>query len=274
MSQIGFPNLLNDLDFTLNKYERLCDEIVKSKYIPITVAGYLQLADHKNNSYIIIRHDVDRTPQRARDIAQVEQKYGIQATYYFRAKRGTFSPTIIDKIVSYGHEIGYHYETIDKCRGNMKMAEKLFAKELASFRERCVITTVCAHGNPLTHYDNKEIWKNLKLENFQLRGEAFLSLDYNKCAYFSDSGRTWLNNKSQKMPGKDSVKTAFDYIEARNTNDLIGIIKEGNLPNICVLTHPERWSKDILGFTNRFFVDTAFSCGKDVIYIFRRGSNQ
>jgi hypothetical protein len=236
----------------------------------MTLADYLQSGHEKRNSPIIImRHDIDREPKRALDVAKVEHKYEIHATYYFRAQRRTYIPSIINKVASYGHEIGFHYETIDKCKGNMEQAEELFKKELANFKNRYNIKTVCAHGNPLTKNDNKDIWKSQKLEDFGLLGEAFLALDYSKFAYFSDSGRTWLNNKAQKMPGKDSVKTAFSQLQPKNTDDVIKIIKEGTLPNICILSHPERWSKGIIGFSSRYLLDLAFSFGKFAIYKFR-----
>lgn len=219
---------------------------------------------------ILLRHDIDRTPQRALDIAQVEHEYGIRATYYFRALKGIYLPEVMDRIALLGHEIGYHYETLDKCRGDRARAQELFQKELADFRRRYIIRTVCAHGNPLTRFDNKDIWKNLSLTGLGLDGEAFLSLDFNRLAYFSDSGRTWKNTKSQKMPGKESVRTAFDRIQARNTDDIIAIIKAGSLPGICILTHPERWNKTVLGFASRYLLDTAFSWGKVMIYLVRR----
>jgi len=260
------------MDFTLNKYESLCQAVAKSKYVSMTLANYIQLRHKKRNSPIIImRHDIDRAPKRALDVAEVEYKYNIHATYYFRVQKRVCITDIMDKVASYGHEIGFHYETIDKCKGNIEQAKELFKKELADFQNRYNILTVCAHGNPLTRNDNKDIWKSLKLEDFGLLGEAFLTLDYSKFAYFSDSGRTWLKNESQKMPGKDSVNTAFDQLLTKNTDDVIKIIIEGTLPNICILSHPERWSKDIVGFSGKYLLDLAYSWGKVAIYTYHRG---
>jgi hypothetical protein len=263
------------VDFTLNKYEKLCQTAAVSKYTSITIADYLQLDQGIiNRPYIVMRHDIDRSPQRALDTARVEHKYGISSTYYFRTQRGTYIPDIIDEIASLGHEIGYHYETLDKCKGNLKSAQALFQKELTAFKKRYTVKTVCAHGNPLTRNDNKDIWKSMEFSDFGLLGEAFLSIDFDRFAYFSDSGRTWLNSKSQKLPGKDSVETAFNQVQPKRTDDVIEIIKQGKLPNICVLTHPERWCKDVIGFSSRYLLDTAFSWGKVAIYAFRRISSQ
>lgn len=236
----------------------------------MNLADYLQLYKDIYKPVIIMRHDIDRSPQRALDVARIENRYNITATYYFRKRKMTYVTHIIDEIASYGHEIGFHYETIDKCKGDMEQAKNLFQKELDEFQNRYHIKTVCAHGNPLTKNDNKDIWKNLKLKDFNLLGEAFLSLDFNKFAYFSDSGRTWQNNEAQKMPGKDYVKTAFSCTQPKNTDDLIKIISDGTLPNICVLSHPERWCKGLIPFINRYLLDLAFSWGKVAIHTYRR----
>jgi hypothetical protein len=257
--------MLGGLDFTLGKYANLCRVIVDSVYRPVTMAEYLEKSGKSGDRTLILRHDIDRSPQRALEVARLESEYHLRSTYYFRIP-ATFKPAFIDEISSLGHEIGFHYETLDKSRGNMLEAARLFGQELTRFRAKYQIRTVCAHGNPLTKNDNKEIWKSLRFSDFGLLGEAFLSLDFDWFAYFSDSGRTWLNNKSQKMPGKDSVQTAYDHYQPKSTDDVIDIVRQGAIPNICILTHPERWSKDIAAFTSRFLLDLAFSWGKAVIY--------
>ena len=258
------------MDFTIDKYADLCEAVSGSRYSSVTLAEYLGAEiEPGNRRFLILRHDIDRTPERALDTALVEHQFGLKATYYFRFQKSTFVPALMDKINSLGHEIGYHYETIDKCKGDMESAIRLFQRELSDFRNRYEVKTVCAHGNPLTRFNNSHIWQNIKLSDFGLLGEAFLALDFTRFAYFSDSGRTWLNDKSQKMPGKDSVKTAFDHFKPQNTDDVINLVRGGDIPNICILTHPERWCKDISSFTIRYLIDLVFSLGKTAITVYR-----
>jgi len=256
-------------DYTLNKYKDLCKTIINSNYLVVTLDEYLTGNKFKDRNIIIMRHDIDHNCRYALDLARIEHEFNIKATYYFRMNKKTFITKIIDEIESLGHEIGYHYETIDRCKGDIEKAQLLFETELATFRKNYEVKTVCAHGNPLTKYDNKKIWGNLKLSDYRLLGEAFLALDFNKFAYFSDSGRTWKKNKAQKMPGKDDVVTAFDQTQAENTDDIIRIIKDGTLFNICILTHPERWSKNNIDFITRYLIDLVFSWGKSGISIYR-----
>lgn len=257
-------------DYTVDKYEKLCVAIGSSQYTVTTLADYLKIGK-SNVHHIILRHDIDRSPQRALEIAKVEHRHGMKATYYFRTS--TYKINVIDEIQNLGHEIGFHYETLDKSKGNIKKAVELFQDELSLFRQRYIIETVCAHGNPLTRNDNKTIWRHISKDDYKLLGEAFLDLDFQQFAYFSDSGRTWENDESQKMPGKDSVKTAFDDIKAKNTDDLISIIQRQKLPNICILSHPERWCGNMISYTGRLILDYTFSTGKTLISLFRKIKN-
>lgn len=262
--------MIGNWDFTLGKYQCLCDAVVGSRYTNVTFSDYLEHHRHDNStSFIILRHDIDRDITCALRMAQMEHDYNIKGSYYFRMRKGTYMTDIIDRIASYGHEIGYHYETMDKAKGNVELAVELLGRELAEFRKRYEVRTVCAHGNPLTRHDNKDIWGKCQFSDFGLLGEPYLSLDYSKFAYFSESGRTWRNTKTQKMEGKDHVSSPFSEIQPRNTDELIRIIREGKLPNICILAHSERWSKDWASFMSRWLLDFAFSSGKKVIYIYR-----
>ena len=44
----------------------------------------------------------------------MENTIGIKTSYFFRTVDQVFDETIIEKIVSLGHEIGYHYENLSE----------------------------------------------------------------------------------------------------------------------------------------------------------------
>lgn len=258
--------LLSNCDFTLEKYEQLCQAVASSGYVNVTFVEYFNHRGKGNTPYIILRHDIDVNASNALDVAQVEHKYGLRATYYFRTIKKTYVPTTIDRIASYNHEIGYHYETVDRSKGNIDLAVELFGQELAMFRQRYEVKTVCMHGTFLTKYDNKDIWKEQKLSNFDLMGEPYQSLDYTKFGYFSDSSRTWGLDKKIK----DIVNVLPLDAQPRDTDELIEIIKMGELENICILTHPIRWSKDIRAYSTRYTLDLIYNMGKTLIRRWRK----
>ena len=109
-------------DFTIDKFEKLCETISKSSYEPITVRDYF--SEVKLTKKILIRHDIDIKPNRALAMAKIEKKYGISSTYYIRITKEVFDRKIIQQISKMGHEIGYHYETLDKSKGNIDNAIK------------------------------------------------------------------------------------------------------------------------------------------------------
>ncbi len=143
-----------------------------------------------------------------------------------------------------GHEVGFHYEVLDEARGNYQLAIELFKEELAKLRQIVNVDTVCMHGNPLTKWLNRDIWKHFELHEAGLKGEAYLSIK--NVYYLSDTGRIW--DMSRKM--KDMLPYALPVNTTENgrlitTDDVIRIIKTRGFPRFYLTVHPERWSYNI-----------------------------
>jgi hypothetical protein len=226
-------------DFTLKIYRTVCSEAVSQGYVPITVDDYCSGKAELNNKSIIFRHDVDRKIDMALMMAKMEYEMNIRATYYFRYIPEVFKPSIIQEIKELNHEIGYHYEVLDKANGDHEQAILLFEKELEHMREIADVRTICMHGNPVKPWSNRDLWKTYDYRKFGIIGEPYLSIDYNKFVYLSDTGRTW----SGKYSVKDVVDKTFSG-KIRHTNEIISLMKSGNYSNICLLVHPNRWSDD------------------------------
>lgn len=224
-------------DFTLDKYNELCQAIVKAGYEIITVRQYLETTSPISNC-VILRHDVDRKPGNALKMAQLEKRLGLASTYYFRHTRNVFKPSIIEKIDTMGHEIGYHYETLSKARGDFDKAIKIFEAELKEFRQICEVKTISMHGRPLSKWDNRDIWSKYDFTDFDLLGEAYLSINYDKVKYLCDTGRTW---NSQKYNIRDRVKQESSF-EIDTTDELISVLYTKTTPSVCISCHPNRWA--------------------------------
>lgn len=65
---------------------------------------------------MVLRHDVDELAVNALAMARLEHDMGIAASYYFRIVKQSNNPAVIHQIVQLGHEIGYHYEDLNKKR--------------------------------------------------------------------------------------------------------------------------------------------------------------
>ena len=248
------------VDFKLDKYLTLV-KAISENYDVHTVRDYL-LKKPKSN-FVILRHDIDRFPKNALKMAELENTFGIVSTYYFRYPH-TFKPNIIKKIHDLRHEIGYHYEVLSKTKGDYEKAIKLFEYELNEFRKVCNVETICMHGSPLSKYNNRDLWKRYDFKEFGIAGEAYSSVDKD-IFYLTDTGRNW-NNK-YNLKDKYIWKT-LDR-ELKNTDELIGVLREKTLPKLYITTHPERWGYNSMNWIIGYLRDFVFNTGKKVLGMVR-----
>lgn len=261
-------------DFTLKKYRELCNAMINSNYVILTLEEFLKLKSKPEN-YIILRHDVDIRPDYAIKMAELEKELGISSTYYIRITEEVFKPELINRLASVGHEVGYHYEALDKAKGNCSKAIQIFEKELIDFRKIHNAKTISMHGNSRTKWDNREMWKHYDFKSFGLLGEAYLSIDFDDIAYFTDTARTWSPKfKIKDMDPRYSLKNS-NSVEAQikttinTTDDLIAIVKEKRLPHIYLLIHPDDWCDDYSKWLSNLIVRQFINTGKSIIRLYR-----
>jgi hypothetical protein len=247
-------------DFTFETYAGLLEAGIDSGFDHLTVREYLD-RETLPERFVVHRHDVDRKPDNARRIARIEAERDVRSTFYFRTIDKTFVPSLIREIASMGHEVGYHYEDLDRADGDVRAAHESFARELARLRDVVSVDTVCMHGNPLTPHDNREMWESERdFEDYGLLGEAYLSMDFTDVTYFSDTGRTWADGalKVKDHPVGDHEK----YVEATSTADLIGLLTSGRVSRACLLSHPNRWAGSYPELVVEYAKDTAVNVAK------------
>ena len=88
-------------------------------FLPIIDFFNLIKENKLNNSkkYFINRHDIDTDIKTAKNFFELEKKYNIRSTYYFRLS--TLDISFIKEINKYGSEVGYHFEEIASyCKKN------------------------------------------------------------------------------------------------------------------------------------------------------------
>ena len=244
------------LDFTLSKYEELLQTLLGQNLKIFTVSSYLE--ERPGSNFAILRHDVDRKPINALRMAELENRKGIKSTYYFRYVKGVFKPEIIRRIHGLGHEIGYHYETLSKTKGDYKKALKMFEYELYEFRKICEVKTIAMHGSHLSKYDNRNLWKCYDFKQLGVLGEAYISVkDVN---YFSDTGRNWglRNNIRDHIDDYPLVNQYY----LNTTDELIDLIKSKKVDKLYLSIHPERWTSSRIEWIQCYLRDMAFNIGK------------
>ena len=144
-------------DFSLDIYRILLETLQRKGYQLIGYADYLKLKD-KSGKFVILRHDVDAKPENSMKTAQIEASIGAKASYYFRCGKESNNPSMIKAIVALGHEIGYHYEDMSLCDGDIDTAWDHFQTWLEYFRRYYAVETICMHGAPTSKWDSKDLW--------------------------------------------------------------------------------------------------------------------
>lgn len=251
------------MDFTLSKYKEILLAIKNEKYEFYTIEEWLSKNIQKG---VIIRHDVDRRAKNSLKTAILENDLNIKSTYYFRMKQCSFKVNIIKEIQNLGHEIGYHYEELSTANNNIDNALINFKKNLLYFRKICNIRTIAMHGKPTSKYDNRDLFINTNLENFDLLGDAYLSIDYSDKYYFSDTGRSWAGQS------KTNYRDYVNSIPVKNihcSNELIEFIKTKKPNIVFLMTHPERWNDNPYLYYTYYLRDAIMKTGKIVFGYFR-----
>lgn len=250
-------------DFTLDLYSKLCEALIVNNFRILTVRDYLTMNKIPERR-AILRHDVDRYPKNALKMAQIERKYDICSTYYFRSTDSVFDEKIIKKISDMGHEIGYHYEVLANNDGDQEKAIKEFTETLVNFRSICNVDTICMHGSPLSKWTDSDLWNANDFLKYGILGEAFLSIDYDKVTYFTDTGRYW---NTDEFNVRDKVLTKNQTIKVNGTKGLIDFLSVCK-SDISINTHPHRWYDNFLGWSFEYIFQNLKNVGKK--YIIRR----
>jgi len=236
-------------------------EVLKSfKNKSYQVSTFKEYVENTSSSpkQLILRHDVDRFPNQTLQMAIREAEGGFNATYYFRIIPSVFRPEIIRKVVGLGHEIGYHYEDLSICKGDIEKSIEHFKRGLEKLRKYYPVKTICMHGSPLSKWDNKTLWNHYDYREFGIIADTSFDIDYNRVFYITDNGMGW-NRTSVSV--RDKVETKFN-IPIENSQHLIELVKSGKLPDqVMINAHPDTFFDP--GF--KWFLNSLFIKSKNVI---------
>jgi hypothetical protein len=201
---------------------------------------------------VILRHDVDKYPAHSLKTALLQADMGIKGTYYFRAVPCSWNENIIREIHELGHEVGYHYESLTVCHGDMEKAYADFKRNLERLRNLVPVNTICMHGSPRSPYDSRDLWNKYNYRELDIAGEPYRDIDFSNVLYLTDTGRRW---DGYKVSVRDKVeeyqhiweKYGWNY---HSTFDIIESILTDKLPDQVMFTfHPQRWTDNDISWT-------------------------
>lgn len=113
-------------DFSYQHYRKIIAVLVKTGKL----TTFRAVNRKQPNQYIVIRHDIEFSVDRALNLAKLEKKLGIHTTYLVQIRNPIYNPFSHDNlqclrmIKNLGHEIGLHYYCIKERPFNQSIAAK------------------------------------------------------------------------------------------------------------------------------------------------------
>jgi hypothetical protein len=222
-------------DFTFAAFDEFCQRIAGGPVF--TLAGYLARSTAPPPPFLILRLDVDYREAHAMCMARLAARHNLRGSFYFRHRHGAFDLEAMREIAAMDHEVGYHFETLDTCRGDFEAAECLFLDHLEALRGAgLTIRTVAAHGSPPTaptYRSNLDLIDRSPglLERAGVLGEATLSIDFTEVTYASDASWRW-RRYDRFQPGARGKSTALGRIMQDSVRGNAGLY---------INFHPQQW---------------------------------
>lgn len=258
------------MDFTIKKYDALLDSLIRFGFDFKTYNTFCRQPANDGRKALVLRHDVDDRKENSLQFAQIQKDKGLSGTYYFRTLPQSYDESVILRIADLGHEIGYHYETMDECRGDVDRAYELFLKNLEKFRKIVPVSTICMHGSPMSKFDNRDIWKKYSYRELGLLAEPYFDLDFNAVFYLTDTGRRWDGSKvsvrDKAMGTNPCTNPSFLKRHYHATEDIIRDLNRDDFPVRAMLTfHPQRWTDNPLQWTKELLLQNLKNQVKKII---------
>ncbi len=235
-------SLTGNCDFTPSMYLKLLKALKEAGYSFMTLEEYCVTPGGKS---AVLRHDVDRKPENALKLAEIEADLGIHASYHFRVAGSSNAPVLIRQIAALGHEIAYHYEDLALAAGKQGKevaadAERIaaeafgmFCANLEYFRQFYPVRVISMHGSPTGRIDNRMIWKHFNYRECDIICEPYFDIDFSEMLYLTDTGRRWdgdvYNIRDKAIPAVSSGEGAEvnDWKVRPVSGSLLSMTKEG-----------------------------------------------
>jgi hypothetical protein len=238
--------------FSWDQYNEFMKKLSQDKFIVMPLD---EMRNTFNSSKVVVglRHDVDFNPFKALEMAKIEKKYGIRATYFLLATadyyghisnseiiRSTGISYLFREIYNTGAEIGIHNDLLTVMITHNIDPLKFNQEELSFYDSLGIpVHGTAAHGSPIAKVigSNYQMFSDFakndsveyqgkkyplgrhSLEDYGFKYEAYF---INFTNYYSDSGGRW-----NDMEGFTGI---LKKLESSKPGD-----------RIQILAHPDWW---------------------------------
>ncbi len=243
--------------FVYKKWDEFCSVLTEKGFKSIPACE----VKSDSGNYIVLKHDVETDVSHAHKIARIENQYGHRGSYYVQAYllEDSKNVDLLLEMQQMGHEVSYHYDVLDSCKGNFDQAVAEFEKNRKMFESNGFnIITVCQHGNPIVerngYHSNRDFFRSERIcelypdiSDIMVNFKEKIPTDY---LYFSDAGRMFkliydpinndiVNSDDKNIPYKD-LERLSDALDKINGN--------------IISTHPHRWTESVVVYTAKTLV--------------------
>lgn len=218
-------NLMHMKDFTEDAYVKLLS-LLKTNYSSIT---FTELPD-KNSKYVLWRHDVDLSLNRAFQLAKMEQKSGIRSTYLLDPHSLFYNVAeksqvlLLHKILEMGHSLGLH---LDANFWNVQQEGQL--DDLIDTEATWLESLLGIRPEALSFHNPSALHLTWRADSYGGLVNCYSQLLMDSVPYVSDSNGYW------------RYRRLFD------------VISNAEEPCMQVLTHPGWWQERPMPPRERIF---------------------
>ena len=171
-----------------------------------------------------------------------------ESCYYVHAYllEGTKNVALLKKMQQMGHEISYHYDVMDSCKGNLEDAIAEFEHNRLLFEAHGFpVVTVCQHGNPVVervgYHSNRDFFRSKQVRTLY-PGVSDIMVNYKEVMqtdylYFSDAGRRFhliYDPVNNDIVNSEDRNISFD--------DLDAMYEHIGRESAIISVHPHRWT--------------------------------
>lgn len=176
------------MEFTYRAYKELIDLLINNNY---KIANYNNYKEFEK--CVILRHDVDYSLNKAIELAEIENKLGVNSIYFVSVTSDFYnilskqSSKKIKYIIEMGHEIGLHFDEL-RYDGNIDIVETIVSeKELLE---------KITYPNKVESVSMHRPSKKTLNSNYKIPGmiNSYGNIYFNEFKYLSDSRRRWREN--------------------------------------------------------------------------------
>lgn len=171
--------------FTYDAYREFLDRLRRRGY------AFGTYAEPVPERTVVLRHDVDWSPERARQMARIEAERGVSATYFFlvgsplynvRARRVR---RVLETIESLGHRVGVHFSTHEFWDDEPE--ESALAARVRD-EQRVLSTVVDDLADAVSFHIPPEWVLGVEYEGFT---SAYAPQFFEEITYVADSNQRW-----------------------------------------------------------------------------------